>query len=500
MRTLIARGADLKTDASALVAEAHTQGNPDVEQVLAAAGSSTRDPEQLTRILAAGPHMINVGFTERLLAAGAAPPSENIRQRTFNAPLLGYAAVEYGLPLTRMIIDRGADPNRTGARGVTPLMMAAAATEPDPAVVQLLIDKGADVSTRDDGGRTALDWALLQGETAAAQVLRNAGSVPMAPPAASPTPIAVPRTPRAAVEAALARLQPAGPKFVEGAHCVSCHNQTLPSIAVALAKAKGAVVDTSLIRHAQDATLTLWGPSREELLLGRTTGIAIGGFVGTAAYALLGFAEEQAPSNLLTDALALGLAAQQRADGSWNVGDIRPPLFDTSPIHFTALAVHALGQYMPPGRREEAVLRIARGRQFLRTAVPRHTQDEAFKLLGLVWSKAADSEIASQRSRVLALQREDGGWAQRPTMRPDPYQTGQVLFALRTSGVVPTAPAYQQGVQHLLRTQLEDGTWFMQSRGFAFQPYFETGFPHGTNQFISAAATSWATIALAYTM
>lgn len=85
-------------------------------------------------------------------------------------------------------------------------------------------------------------------------------------------------------------------------------------------------------------------------------------------------------------------------------------------------------------------------------------------------------------------------------MRTDPYQTGQVLYALRASGVVPTTPAYQQGAQYLLRTQLEDGTWFMQSRGFAFQPYFETGFPHGTNQFISAAATSWAAIALAYTM
>ena len=63
-----------------------------------------------------------------------------------------------------------------------------------------------------------------------------------------------------------------------------------------------------------------------------------------------------------------------------------------------------------------------------------------------------------------------------------------------------TTTAYQKGVQYLLRTQLEDGSWFMRSRAFAFQPYFETGFPHGTNQFISAAATSWATMALAYAM
>jgi hypothetical protein len=215
---------------------------------------------------------------------------------------------------------------------------------------------------------------------------------------------------------------------------------------------------------------------------------------------LFGFAEEKTPSNLLTDALTLDLAAQQRPDGSWNVGDIRPPLFDSSAIHYTALAIRALDVYMPAGRHVEAMARIARGRQFLEQATARHTQDEAFKLLGLVWSKASTTEISRQRDRVLELQRADGGWGQRPTMRPDAYQTGQVLYALYASGVPATRGAYQKGVQFLLRNQLEDGTWFVQSRAFAFQPYFETGFPHGTNQFISAAATSWAVMALAYAM
>jgi hypothetical protein len=230
------------------------------------------------------------------------------------------------------------------------------------------------------------------------------------------------------------------------------------------------------------------------------SGIAIGGFVGTAGYALFGFAEEKTPSNLLTDALTLDLAAQQRPDGSWNVGDIRPPLFDTSAIHYTALAMRGLDVYMPAGRHVEKMARIARGRQFLGQATARHTQDEAFKLLGLVWSNASTTAISRQRDRVLELQRADGGWGQRPTMGPDAYQTGQVLYALHTSGVPASSGAYQKGVQFLLRNQLEDGTWFVQSRAFAFQLYFETGFPHGTNQFISAAATSWAAMALAYAM
>jgi hypothetical protein len=55
-------------------------------------------------------------------------------------------------------------------------------------------------------------------------------------------------------------------------------------------------------------------------------------------------------------------------------------------------------------------------------------------------------------------------------------------------------------VRFLLKTQLEDGSWYMPTRAFAFQAYFETGFPHGTSQFISAAATSWAAIALGYAL
>lgn len=498
MRRLIARGADVKTDIATLLAEAHTQGSPEVEQVLRESGIETRAPTQLTSILAAGQHMVNVGFTERLLARGAALPSNDIRNRTFTAPLIGYAAAATGLPLTRTILEMGADPNRKGTRGITPLMMAAAASEPDPSLIQLLIAKGADVNARDEDGRSALDWALLQGETAAAQVLRKSGAPASALSVPLPVSVPTPRTPRAAVEAALAQLQPAGPRFLAGAKCISCHHQTLPSIAVALASAKGAAVDMQLARHPNQATQSSWGPIRDELLLGRVYGTSIGGFVGTAGYALVGFAEEQTSANLLTDALAIGLAAQQRPDGSWNVGDIRPPLFDTSAIHYTALAIRGLDVYLPPGRQSEAAARIARARQFIQSAAPRHTQDEAFKLLGLIWSKASVADLSRQRDRVLALQGVDGGWSQRPTMKADAYQTGQVLYALRANGVPVGSDAYQKGVQFLLRNQLEDGTWFVQSRGFAFQPYFETGFPHGRNQFISAAATAWAAIALAY--
>jgi len=47
-----------------------------------------------------------------------------------------------------------------------------------------------------------------------------------------------------------------------------------------------------------------------------------------------------------------------------------------------------------------------------------------------------------------------------------------------------------------LSTQLEDGSWFVKSRAMAFQPYFDAGFPHGFDQWISTAGTNWTTMAL----
>ena len=82
-------------------------------------------------------------------------------------------------------------------------------------------------------------------------------------------------------------------------------------------------------------------------------------------------------------------------------------------------------------------------------------------------------------------------------MASDAYATGQALASLHQSGAVAAAdPAYQRGVKYLLSTQLEDGSWHMRSRSIPFQPYFESGFPHGPDQWISAAATNWAVMAL----
>ena len=436
----------------------------------------------------------SAGALSAILDLGA-PANEDIHQLALTVSALSRVAALGGDPeAVRTLLERGADPNRRGTRGITPLMAAAAADPPDPQSIRLLLDKGADVNAHDDTGRTALDWALMQGETESSRLLREKGGRPMASYPASPLPVKRPRPPRDALRLAIALLQPAGPGFFNKTGCISCHNESLPAIAVQLAASHGVPVDRDLEKHPTKATLAMWSPFRENYLMGNC---AIPGFLGNVAYGLLALSQEGVPPNPITDAVASCLSSIQRPDGSWQGGDARPPLASRSPILYTALAVHALNAYSAPGRRVETASRVAGARGFLRSAPPNGAQDESFKLLGLIWSGATKLEISAQSSRLLELQRRDGGWAERSTMAPDAYATGQALYALHAGGLPASSSSYRRGVAYLLRTQLEDGAWYMRSRAIGFQPYFESGFPHGRNQFISAAATSWAAIALA---
>src|SRR5439155_23056789 len=126
------------------------------------------------------------------------------------------------------------------------------------------------------------------------------------------------------------------------------------------------------------------------------------------------------------------------------------------------------------------------------------TEERAFRLLGLSWASAPDTLMRRAAGDLLESQRDDGGWAQEAAMGSDAYATGEALVALRESGAVAAGDrAFRKGIEYLLRTQIEDGSWQVESRAVPIQAYFESGFPYGVNQWISAAATSWATTALA---
>jgi hypothetical protein len=79
----------------------------------------------------------------------------------------------------------------------------------------------------------------------------------------------------------------------------------------------------------------------------------------------------------------------------------------------------------------------------------------------------------------------------------DAYATGEVLYTLvQTVKGSVTDQAWQRGLRFLLERQEGDGTWHVARRTFPFQPTMESGFPHHRDSWLSAAATSWAVLAL----
>ena len=119
------------------------------------------------------------------------------------------------------------------------------------------------------------------------------------------------------------------------------------------------------------------------------------------------------------------------------------------------------------------------------------------QLLGLHWANAHAGTRQSRMRELLQLQRADGGWSQTPHLASDAYATGQVLFTLHELGVSAPASTLQRASAFLVRTQRDDGSWHVKSRAMKIQPYFESGFPYEHDQWISHAATAWATIGLA---
>jgi len=183
-------------------------------------------------------------------------------------------------------------------------------------------------------------------------------------------------------------------------------------------------------------------------------------------------------------------------EGYWAGGrSARPPLC-AGEITQTVLAMRSLQLYAPNVDKAGYEKSIQLAAAWLAKAESKTTEDRAWRLLGLVWAGKDKDAIQKAMRELLATQRSDGGWSDIPTLPSGAYATGQAMVALRNAGLPASNSATQRGVQFLLNTQLEDGSWYVKTRALGFQPYFDNGFPHGVDQWISGAATSWATMAL----
>jgi hypothetical protein len=274
--------------------------------------------------------------------------------------------------------------------------------------------------------------------------------------------------------------------------CASCHHNTLTAMACEIARRKGVpVVDSLAVSNVAAMENTLVGACNPNHIDRFITANFI------IPYVLLGLGAEKSPPNMYTDISVDYMMSQVNPDGSFLTESGRVPL-ETGQIHLTAMAIRAIQLYASPAKKKQVDELVMRTKQWIEKQVPSQQQELAFQLLGMQWCGSGTDVKAKVFEKLRSIQNKDGGWSQLPTLKSDAYATGQTLYAFYESGIVkPQDPLYQKGIDFLLKTQNEQGAWVVATRSFPIQPFLDTDFPpYDYNQFISATASNWATIAL----
>ncbi|HEY6990300.1 MAG TPA: ankyrin repeat domain-containing protein [Bryobacteraceae bacterium] len=475
MRLLLAKGADPTT--------ANNKGEPPI--ILA---TKSKRPEAVSLLLEQGVD-VNVANTSYNIVRNG--PIAMIKL----TPL--HRAAAFGpVQMVRDLLKAGANVNARDGRSLTPLHFAVATDYPSKQICETLLQAGADVNARDSTGETPLDWAEKFAYPDIVQALQKAGAKHGDITYHAPK---RPHTPRPQPLLALARsealLEKSSAEFFKKSGCVGCHHQPLIARAQRPALATGIPIRQANVRDQLAQLKGQWLASQEEFL----QSLNPGGGPNRLAENLLGLEAAGHAPDSITDSAIVDLAEAQAVDGSWRDGEEQPrPPITEGEIAGTARAVRALQTYSIPARRPEFDARIAKAEAWLQRAKPASTDDYAMRLLGLAWTGAPKEDIARAGRELLVLQREDGGWSGNRYLSSEAFSTGEALVALVQSGAVAGANvAYRRGLDFLLSTQYSDGSWYVRSRAIKFQPYFESGFPFGHDQWISAAGTAWAVQAIA---
>lgn len=444
----------------------------------------------------------NIAMVRLLLQRGADPNMAATDAGTVKNGTLAFTgktalmmAASYGSPeLILALLDAHADVNARDVAGMTPLVFAVSSENQDPAVVKLLLSAGATAAAKTITGETALDWTRKFGAPDVVKLL-NAGTVKAAPPASKREAIPMPSATelRSMIQASTALLLRSSTQVAVSGGCVNCHHQNFTGLAVAAVRAKSIPMDEPAAYEQRQAMITsLRG--RENTFAQRTDS---GGGLDSALNTLSALHAADYPADAMTDAVVVYMLSRQFTDGRWPREEVsRAPIQDGD-INRAAAAVSLLQAYAPPSLKTEVNEHIGRARQWLLRAQPKTTDDKAMLLLGLKRAGAPQSNVQAAGKAVLDIQNADGGWGGNKNLESDAYATSEALAALLDAGIVAAnSTAYQRGVRFLVETRASDGSWHVRSRAQKFQPYFESGFPYGHDQWISVAATARAVVAL----
>ena len=307
----------------------------------------------------------------------------------------------------------------------------------------------------------------------------------------------------------LARVTKAASDWQTHRTCFSCHHQTLPMLAALEGAKVGVPIDQAWLKSQADTT-HLYFEERIDLM---EKGDHVPGGAATTGFGFWALMLDQRPSDATTIAMVNYLLQIQGAksskdrplnkppsvdDGRWLASCRRAPM-QASMIGDTVLVLIGIDKYATAEQRERVAVARAAAEKWLAQVPLRNQQDRLWRLWGLHHLGGDESVKRDVLDAIFQAQNEDGGWSEsKDRLASDPYSTGQTLFMLLKSGTKAEHPAILRARDTLLATQHDDGSWLAESHvTFKAQTYFENGDPHGEHQFLSTAATAWATAGLA---
>ncbi len=169
----------------------------------------------------------------------------------------------------------------------------------------------------------------------------------------------------------------------------------------------------------------------------------------------------------------------QKEDGGWSWLKCDWPPMESDDHYGVTLAAIAVGCAPENYASTDAAQKGLDGiRRYLKQNPAPTLHHEAMQ----VWAASYIPNLLTQDEqdatvkKLLALQKKDGGWGlatlgdwkrgdelQQDLESSDGYGTGFVIYVLRRSGVQPTAPEIQRGLDWLRKNQRESGRWFTRS-------------------------------------
>ena len=320
---------------------------------------------------------------------------------------------------------------------------------------------------------------------------------------------AEPTSVESATRRGLERLKQAASDWQTHKTCFSCHHQTLPMLAALEGDRVGFPLDKSWLKSQADTSLKYF----EERIADMDDGDHVPGGAATAGFGFWALQLDQRPADKTTTSMVTyllqiqgvsklrdakkGTPPPEARDGHWQASCRRAPM-QASLIGDTVLVLMGMEKYASLEQRPRVAEARTKAEQWLAKAPLRDQQDRLWRLWGLHHLGGNEALKKTTLAAIFAAQRDDGGWAETKERESDTYSTGQTLFMLLKTGTAADHPAIVRARDYLLKTQYADGSWLAISHVvFKAQPYFENGDPHGVNQFLSTAATAWATAGLA---